>query len=936
MAVANVARRFTRWALFACALAAAACSSPAPSCDGCRVGEVCIPQGAPCDDGLFCTDADRCIAGACTGVPRDCGDRIDCNGVETCDEATRSCRPGTPTCAAGEVCDAAANRCVRRCLGCLVAGTCYGDGEVNPADQCQRCDLARDPFAWSDRDGLACDDGLFCTVGDVCSGTTCAGAPRDCSDGLACDGIETCDEAAKACQAAASPCGSDEICDAVADRCKRLVCTDGCLVAGVCWGDAQVNPANPCLVCDVARSATTWSDRDGARCDDGLWCTVDDTCAGGACAGAPRDCSDGRVCDGLETCDEATDVCVRHAPPSCDSSAVCADACTQLGQLLPYFVATVQPVLYPTAGGVTATLLGSFGGDVAGASLVDLAQPLDLTSGIAFWTSDCMLLLVPAGSRDRDVTFRVAGGTLVPHLAEVVQGWTHSFVQRPTFPIRYRPPTVERVSGCVDDTATTAASCSVTGGERIRIQGQDFGNDAAEIGVRVGGRSCGGVRLETPHTAISCVLPASPEGGFDVEVAVSVAGRVGTRAGLSYFGPEVGSVFAPTPGDARGAPTNLDPQGGTTLVVGGRFFGTVESDLRVLIGSDPNLVVTTVQVLSTDPTLIATIAFRAPPGIGAGYPVVVQVGQLRTKPSATLVSYRFPVIVPGTLQLDGSFVGFALTASTLPATLSFDVQDAGPRGSDLQVWLVDGSGEGELCTDPVLAGTTATRRLSCGIFSNLSTRDVPLGPSMAQIQVPNGASAPGTDTVAFPQPVLIGTMAGCTDVGSTTTACATEGGEVIRVEGDYLPAEGLELVVGDRFVDVRVLDSRHLQFVLPPGVGSARVTARVTGTLSRPWTLEYGSPFISTVSGCTDWQGTTGDCPIAGGTALAIAGGNFGAAGAEVFVGAARCGDVVHDAVDPHHRLTCVLPPGLGERLPVIVVNGKLSENAGSLSYHVP
>jgi cysteine-rich repeat protein len=52
----------------------------------------------------------------------------------------------------------------------------------------------------------------------------------------------------------------------------------------------------------------------GSPCDDGEFCTVDDTCDGeGMCLGGdPRDCSDGVDCTD-DSCDEVNDVCV-NAP----------------------------------------------------------------------------------------------------------------------------------------------------------------------------------------------------------------------------------------------------------------------------------------------------------------------------------------------------------------------------------------------------------------------------------------------------------------------------------------------------------------------------------------------------------------------------------------------------------------------------------------------
>ena len=76
------------------------------------------PEGADCDDGLFCTAGETCRAGQCQGGgPRDCTHVADACNAESCDEAI-GCAPlavpnGTPcsdglTCTAGDTCQVGA------------------------------------------------------------------------------------------------------------------------------------------------------------------------------------------------------------------------------------------------------------------------------------------------------------------------------------------------------------------------------------------------------------------------------------------------------------------------------------------------------------------------------------------------------------------------------------------------------------------------------------------------------------------------------------------------------------------------------------------------------------------------------------------------------------------------------------------------------------
>ncbi len=106
-------------------------------------------DGAPCDDGLFCTDDDTCHAGSCLGLSHHCEDEVACNGTERCDERLERCLAGGSVCGAETSCDRLADRCVSECAGCVIAGVCYAEGELNPFDPCWLCDPVRSLTAWS-------------------------------------------------------------------------------------------------------------------------------------------------------------------------------------------------------------------------------------------------------------------------------------------------------------------------------------------------------------------------------------------------------------------------------------------------------------------------------------------------------------------------------------------------------------------------------------------------------------------------------------------------------------------------------------------------------------------------------------------------------------------------------------------------------------------
>jgi hypothetical protein len=83
-----------------------------------------------------------------------------------------------------------------------------------------------------------------------------------------------------------------------------------CRIAGQCYADGSDNPQNPCEVCDLSLSQSSWTVKPvGAVCDDGVFCNGLDRCdASSTCAQHDnRACDEGDLC---QTCDEASRSCV--------------------------------------------------------------------------------------------------------------------------------------------------------------------------------------------------------------------------------------------------------------------------------------------------------------------------------------------------------------------------------------------------------------------------------------------------------------------------------------------------------------------------------------------------------------------------------------------------------------------------------------------------
>jgi hypothetical protein len=110
--------------------------------------------------------------------------------------------------------------------------------------------------------------------------------------------------------------------------------------AAVSWAASQPMPSvcgggvggGPCTrtVCDAAGCRVV-AEADGATCDDGLYCTIDDVCRAGVCGGAPRSCDASVDACVTVACDESADACVPTSRPE-----LCELSCTSGSALAAY------------------------------------------------------------------------------------------------------------------------------------------------------------------------------------------------------------------------------------------------------------------------------------------------------------------------------------------------------------------------------------------------------------------------------------------------------------------------------------------------------------------------------------------------------------------------------------------------------------------------
>ncbi|HEY2775318.1 MAG TPA: dockerin type I domain-containing protein, partial [Candidatus Binatia bacterium] len=143
-------------------------------------------------------------------------------------------------------------------------------GDANPCttDACDEQSAACE----HDNNSLPCDDGLFCTVGDTCSGGACSGGPaRDCSDNNPCT-TDSCSEGSHSCENQnnidpcddGDPCTRDDACHdgscsgtAIPHCNQTTTTTQACPVCGDVDGDCQILASDALAVLKAAVGSQT-------------------------------------------------------------------------------------------------------------------------------------------------------------------------------------------------------------------------------------------------------------------------------------------------------------------------------------------------------------------------------------------------------------------------------------------------------------------------------------------------------------------------------------------------------------------------------------------------------------------------------------------------------------------------------------------------------
>jgi uncharacterized repeat protein (TIGR01451 family) len=275
-----------------------------------------------CDDGLFCTGAETCVANECVPGADPCLGGDVCGNV--CNEAADNCfvTAGTECRASGGVCDVA-----EECTGS--SEDCPVDAFVAAGTECRAsggvCDVAEECTGSSEDcpvDALVAAGTECRASGGVCDvAEECTGSSEDCpADAFVAAGTE-CRASGGVCDVAEECTGSSEDCpadDFVAAGTECRASAGECDVEEDCTGSSAACPA------DAFVAATTpCGDPTNTDCDD------PDTCNGGGLClqnivPAATSCGDpsNTDCDNPDTCD-GSGICEANADPG---SPLCTNA----------------------------------------------------------------------------------------------------------------------------------------------------------------------------------------------------------------------------------------------------------------------------------------------------------------------------------------------------------------------------------------------------------------------------------------------------------------------------------------------------------------------------------------------------------------------------------------------------------------------------------
>ena len=262
--------------------------------------EMALDEGTICDDGSICTTGDACVGGQCSGTGEFlCDDENSCTD-DACDPDTGCVfTPADGECTDGDPCTG---------NDTCIDGLCIGEAGAN-------CDCE------VDEDCADLEDDDLCNGSLICVDSTCVMNPETV---VVCEEVEDDACNVQKCDPETGECGpipveDGTLCDdedpcSFASECEEGICTgfdlDPC------------DDENPCTADSCETGEGCVHEAQDGDCDDADFCTENDTCVEGFCAGAPILCDDDNICTD-DSCEPAAGCVFTENSVPCDDDSVC-------------------------------------------------------------------------------------------------------------------------------------------------------------------------------------------------------------------------------------------------------------------------------------------------------------------------------------------------------------------------------------------------------------------------------------------------------------------------------------------------------------------------------------------------------------------------------------------------------------------------------------
>jgi len=157
--------------------------------------------------------------------------------------------------------------------GCLIGGSGFANGQLNPGNSCERCEAAINATGWENlAQGSACGQGGVCSNGVCFEGCLIDGGvvvPGGHDTG----GCGECLPQASLTSWTAVPDGTACGDPGVPSICSSGACRPGCFISGAYHAPGALNATSSCLSCQPAASVSQWTPTlPGTPCGLGLVC----------------------------------------------------------------------------------------------------------------------------------------------------------------------------------------------------------------------------------------------------------------------------------------------------------------------------------------------------------------------------------------------------------------------------------------------------------------------------------------------------------------------------------------------------------------------------------------------------------------------------------------------------------------------------------------